>query len=59
MLIIGWLFSIPLENILLTWRGNHFKTQAYYRHLKSLRAERDFYRATPALTKGLGVCGPV
>ena len=50
----GFLFYIPLENFSLTWRRT-----AKCRPMPGaydLCAQRDLYRATPAVTRGRGFC---
>jgi hypothetical protein len=55
---ISILLYVPLKNFTLTWRRHHRRWRAAkFRHIfgaQGLWAERDFYRATPAVTRGLG-----
>ena len=54
-------FYVPLRNISLIWRRHHYRWRAAkFRPMlgaQGLRAGRDFYRATPAVTRGLGFSG--
>jgi hypothetical protein len=65
-IIIDWLidyllFYVPLKNILLMWRRHHYRWRAAKFRLmlgaQGLKAGRDLYRATPAVTKDLGFSG--
>jgi hypothetical protein len=61
-LIIHYLrFYLPLKNISLIWRRHHCRWRATkFRPMLGtlgLWAGRDLYRATPAVTWGLGLCG--
>jgi hypothetical protein len=58
-LIDYFLFYVPLVNISLIWRRHHYQWRAakFRRMLdiQGLWAGRDLYRATPAVTRGLGL----
>jgi hypothetical protein len=55
------LFYVPLKNISLIWRRHHYRWKtAKFRPMlgaQGLRAGRDIYRATPAVTQGLCFSG--
>jgi hypothetical protein len=55
------LFYVPLKNLSLIWRRHHYRRRAAkFRPMLSaqgLWAGRDLYRATPAVTRGLGFFG--
>jgi hypothetical protein len=51
------LFYIPLMNISLIWRRHHYQWRAAKFSPMHLWAGRDLYRATPAVTRGLGFSG--
>jgi hypothetical protein len=55
------LFYFPLKNISLIWRHHHCRWRAAkFRPMlgsKGLWVGRDLYRATPAVTRGLGFSG--
>jgi hypothetical protein len=55
------LFYVPLKNISLIWRRHHYRWRAAkFRPMlgaQGLWAGRDLYRATPAVTRGLGFSG--
>jgi hypothetical protein len=55
------LFYVLLKNISLIWRRHHYRWRAAkFRPMLSARglwAGRDLYRATPAVTRGLGLSG--
>jgi hypothetical protein len=57
-LIDYFMFYVPLKNISLIWRLLHYRWRtANFRPLlgaQGLWTWRDFYRATPAMTRGLG-----
>jgi hypothetical protein len=64
--MIDWLidylrFYVPLKNISLIWRRHHCRWRAAkFRPMlgaQGLWAGRDLYRATPAVTRGLGFSG--
>ena len=61
--LIDWLFIVlrPTENISLIWRRHQCRWRAAkFRPMfgtLGLLAERDLYRATPAVTRGLGFSG--
>ena len=64
--ILNWLidylrFYVPLKNISLIWRRHHYQWRAAkFRPMlgaQGLWAGRDLYRATPAVTRGLGFFG--
>jgi hypothetical protein len=60
--LIDWLrFYVPLENFSLIWRRHHYRWRAAkFRSLlgaQGLWAEKDLYRATPAVTQNLGFSG--
>jgi hypothetical protein len=64
--LIDWLidyllFYAPLKNISLIWRRHHYRWRAAkFRPMLSaqgLWAVRELYRATPAVTQGLGFSG--
>jgi hypothetical protein len=63
MLIDYLLFYVPLKNILLIWRRHHYRWRAAkFRPMLAIGAQglwagRDLYRATPAVTLGLGFSG--
>jgi hypothetical protein len=54
-------FYVPLKNISLIWRRHHCRWRAAkFRPMlgaQGLWAGRDLYRATPAVTRGLGFSG--
>jgi hypothetical protein len=54
-------FYVPLKNISLIWRRHHYRWRAAkFRPMlgaRGLWAGRDLYRATPAVTRGLGFSG--
>jgi hypothetical protein len=54
-------FYVPLKNISLVWRRHHYRWRAAkFRPMlgaQGLWAGRDLYRATPAVTRGLGFSG--
>jgi hypothetical protein len=55
------LFYVPLKNISLVWRRHHYRWRAAkFRPVlgaQGLWAGSDLYRATPAMTRGLGFSG--
>jgi hypothetical protein len=64
--LIDWLtgylrFYVPLKNISLIWRRHHCRWRAAkFRPMlgtQGLWAGRDLYRATPAVTRDLGLSG--
>jgi hypothetical protein len=62
--LIDWLlFYIPLKNFSLIWRRHHYRRRAAkFRPMlgaQGLWAGRDLYRATPAVTWGLGFSGHI
>jgi hypothetical protein len=64
-ILIDWFdylrFYVPLKNISLIWRCHHCRWRAAkFRPMlgaQGLWAGRDLYRATPAVTRGLGFFG--
>jgi hypothetical protein len=63
---VAWLldylrFYVPLKNISIIWRRHHCRWRAAkFRPMlgvQGLRAGRDLYRATPAVTRDLGFSG--
>jgi hypothetical protein len=66
--LLLWLINysfiyVPLKNIPFIWTRHHYRWRATkFRPMfgaKGLWAGRDLYRATPAVTRGLGLSGPI